>query len=99
MVQILSKGCHEGTCEHAPFPHKLVESGITVRVPNEGRRGYTSKVIGVSQSVICLACGHWARPGVECGCRYDCHNSGINPEHRVLYCVEDATPTQEAHSG
>jgi hypothetical protein len=84
MVQIMTKSCHAGECDHAPFPHKIVESEILERRPKAGTRGFETVKVGVRQCVICLACGHWARPMETCLCRYDCHGSGINSDVHVL---------------
>lgn len=83
MTQVMTKECNEGICDHAPFPHKVVESPETRREAS-GPHSFRTVQVGVRQSVICLACGHWSRPGVQCDCRYDCHNAGINPSPVVL---------------
>lgn len=84
MVQIMTKACHEGACEHAPFPHKIVENITTESRQIGSTRKRESVRTGVVQHVICLACGHWASPARDCNCRYDCHNSGIKASLTVL---------------
>lgn len=83
MVQILTKDCNSGECDHAPYPHKIVENELTQRQIIAPRRSVSTR-IGVIQHVVCLACGHWATSRANCNCRYDCHNAGIKASVTVL---------------
>lgn len=80
MVQIMTKACHEGTCEHAPYPHKIVQANsYVIAYSIQTHRPVAVDVPG-PEFVICLACGHAPASNQDsCRCRYDCHGSWEYP--------------------
>jgi len=67
--------CADGTCQHADFPHMLVETAEYDA--NIGRKLGWVYVPSI-EFIVCLRCHHWPESGIRntrgpkctCGCHY-----------------------------
>jgi hypothetical protein len=75
--------CSEGTCNHAPYPHRLVTTSSEVIV----RTGRDGKPILEEREgrmfVVCAACGCWDRSGAKARCGCGCHTAVIPSGYTV----------------